>query len=187
MNIGYFRRSSDTDTELLQIGPEEALDLIMCVLCRGPVVLQVIPTSRDSDDAVRARFVERVHRTLIDLPLNRGASGLQCRAALDTSVRGCPVISASHEHEQWGNEIAVMEGYTGRIECDSGLVAATYGVGCVNEAGAGGDQGGGAAMGPSHDRDFAWDDIGLATEVRKRTQAVKSALTEGKATALAGG
>ena len=81
------------------MGPEEALDLIMRVFCRGPVVFQVKRTTRDADDAVRARFVERVHRTLIDLPLNRSATGLQARAALDTPTRRCPVIGAPHEHE----------------------------------------------------------------------------------------
>jgi hypothetical protein len=42
-------------------------------------------------------------------------------------------------------------------------------------------------MGPSHDRDFGGDDIGVAPEVRKRSQAVEGVLTEGQATAPASG
>jgi hypothetical protein len=112
---------------------------------------------------------------------------LQCLAAFDTSVGGCPVIGAPHEHEERGSEIAVLEGYTWRIECDSGLIATAYGVGCFDEAGASGDQGSAAPMGPSHDRDFGGDDIGLAPEVRKRSQAINGVLTQGQATAPASG
>ncbi len=159
----------------------------MRVFCRGPVVPQVICTSRDADDAVRARFVKSVHRTFIDLPLNRNAAALQACAARDTLVRRCPIIGAPHEHEQRVCEIAVLERCTGRKEGDSGLIAAAHGAGCVNEAGAGGDKGSAAPMGPSHDRDFGGDDIGLASEVRKRSQAVEGMFAECQATDAGGG
>ena len=83
----YKKLLGHTDTELLQIGLEESLDLIMRVFCGGPVVPQMICTPGDTGNVVRARLVESVHRTFIDLPLDRSGAALQACAAVDTPVR----------------------------------------------------------------------------------------------------